>query len=637
MSEGPIRRGDLVSASGVGAMTITRSGTSVIVAGLDHWFKEGESFCAENSENEFCIRDLRLEMRLGVSHFRLPPSKDGGRRIPVLRFPEWHFCPFCRMLMQSSTLGTGRVQCPECSPAGTALRRRSYMEQVPIVAVCSKGHLQDFPWREWVHRSASVRCTKKMRLTKSGGFGLAAQRITCECGENRSLQGVLGGADESDSNLSKALTAPALSSDRTGSPEKFLCQGKKPWLGSFGRGEHCTEPLRASLRTSSNIYFPNTPSSLYLPEQQSARQFFSELVATWNAVGASTVAEIASAIGADPVEALRAQYGAELNEITDLDLRRALAFAGNLQDNDPIDFWRQSMRGKEFTTLSSCTMYPSKSVRDDDDTPSFLVIDPTDLDEYGIHLRTRFARVNLVPKLRETRVLSGFSRVTSGGTAPRDEQKRLMWAKTVKDWLPAYVALGEGFFVQFDSAAIEEWKQSQKSAIAQRLAVLLRNGAFAKTRQSVDVKNAAQFVMMHTFAHIVMNRLVYECGYQTAALRERLYCSPDGKELGVLIYTAAGDSDGTMGGLVRMGMADRLPLVIQRALEGAQWCSSDPVCRDVGGRNGQGPSSCNLAACHSCAMVPETACEEFNRLLDRGLLVGNPDEPNLGFFPNNIL
>ena len=31
--------------------------------------------------------------------------------------------------------------------------------------------------------------------------------------------------------------------------------------------------------------------------------------------------------------------------------------------------------------------------------------------------------------------------------------------------------------------------------------------------------------------------------------------------------------------------------------------------------SGQGPDSCNLAACHSCALLPETSCEEFNRFL----------------------
>lgn len=87
---------------------------------------------------------------------------------------------------------------------------------------------------------------------------------------------------------------------------------------------------------------------------------------------------------------------------------------------------------------------------------------------------------------------------------------------------------------------------------------------------------------------------------------------------GVLIYTAAGDSDGTMGGLVRMGKPGYLEAVIRKAFSNAGWCSADPVCTEIGL---QGPDSCNLSACHSCSLIPETACEEFNRFLDRGLVV----------------
>jgi len=49
------------------------------------------------------------------------------------------------------------------------------------------------------------------------------------------------------------------------------------------------------------------------------------------------------------------------------------------------------------------------------------------------------------------------------------------------------------------------------------------------------------------------------------------------------------------------------------------------------GESGQGPDSCNLAACHCCALVPETACEEFNRFLDRGLVVGTFRNPEIGY------
>jgi hypothetical protein len=126
---------------------------------------------------------------------------------------------------------------------------------------------------------------------------------------------------------------------------------------------------------------------------------------------------------------------------------------------------------------------------------------------------------------------------------------------------------------------------------------------------------------------------VFTCGYSSASLRERLYVSRErGREMaGLLIYTAAGDSEGTMGGLVRMARKDQLCAVFASALKDARWCSTDPVCMDAGNK-GQGPDSCNLAACHGCALVPETSCEEFNRFLDRGLVIGTFDEPSLGFF-----
>ena len=102
-------------------------------------------------------------------------------------------------------------------------------------------------------------------------------------------------------------------------------------------------------------------------------------------------------------------------------------------------------------------------------------------------------------------------------------------------------------------------------------------------------------------------------------------------ELGRCGDTAAGDSEGTMGGLVRMSRPESLCQVIASALDDARWCSTDPVCMDAG-EKGQGPDSCNLAACHGCALLPETSCEEFNRFLDRGLVIGTFNDPRLGFF-----
>ena len=97
---------------------------------------------------------------------------------------------------------------------------------------------------------------------------------------------------------------------------------------------------------------------------------------------------------------------------------------------------------------------------------------------------------------------------------------------------------------------------------------------------------------------------------------------------GLLIYTADGDSEGTMGGLVRMGENGIIETVFENAINTSRWCAADPVCTEIGKRDGQGLEKINLAACHNCCLLAETSCEEFNRLLDRGVLI----DKEFGFF-----
>jgi hypothetical protein len=141
----------------------------------------------------------------------------------------------------------------------------------------------------------------------------------------------------------------------------------------------------------------------------------------------------------------------------------------------------------------------------------------------------------------------------------------------------------------------------------------------------------ARYLLVHGLAHALINQLVFECRYSTAALRERLYVSADSQApmAAVLIYTAAGDSEGTLGGLVRLGRAERLGGTLAHALKRIAWCSADPVCSEVAA---QGPDASNKAACHACLLLPETSCETVNRGLDRAVLTGTPLEPDRRFF-----
>ena len=103
---------------------------------------------------------------------------------------------------------------------------------------------------------------------------------------------------------------------------------------------------------------------------------------------------------------------------------------------------------------------------------------------------------------------------------------------------------------------------------------------------------------------------------------------------GLLIYTADSDSEGSLGGLVRQGRADRLIKTITAAMRHGAWCSSDPICKEL---EGQGLQGLNLAACHACALVSETCCVMANTLLDRMVLLANDDQHGQMGFMSKVL
>jgi hypothetical protein len=378
------------------------------------------------------------------------------------------------------------------------------------------------------------------------------------------------------------------------------------------------------------VYFASQDSALFLPDAQDAETVIQELKGLLDDdEDLAARAEIAQGIGMDPIEVVSAfrpeivrKYGVEY-------LRQALGCVTTLESG-PVtkDQWFSTLRGREYQTLSTTLKYPPEGT----DEFHVLRIEPQVLTPGSTLLSTYFSKINLIHRLRETRVMSGFTRFRSANATALSERKGMLWAKTVQPWLPATVVFGEGIFIEFNQEELQKWKITGGDELVQRIAGLqeAHDRTVAEGRNTPRILTP-EFVLVHTISHLLINRLVYECGYQAAALRERLYLQPESGAVAVLIYTADGDSEGTLGGLVRLGKPEKLEAILQRSIGGAQWCSSDPVCQEVG-RHGQGPDSLNLAACHSCAMVPETSCEAFNKYLDRGLVIGTQDTPELGFF-----
>jgi len=242
-------------------------------------------------------------------------------------------------------------------------------------------------------------------------------------------------------------------------------------------------------------------------------------------------------------------------------------------------------------------------------------------------------RLVRVLRLREVRALRAFTRVRSPDPETPDFQPT--WASlsvSKTDWLPGIEVRGEGIFVELNPARVAAWSpklESRAKAIEEAwLADWERRHPGVAAPRDVTPKT----LLVHSLAHAVIRELSIECGYSAASLRERLYVH--GESCGFLVYTAAPDSDGTLGGLARQGRAERFVSVLAGSLASQRWCASDPLC--IADRHSFSEGATG-AACHSCLLVSETSCEEFNRLLDRQALVGAPDDASVGYFYGSTL
>lgn len=607
----PTRRSQLISPFGVGAMIDFPRDESLMVAGLDAWH------CAkQNCPPELLVEEERLQARLAVRAFRLPVDhkdpglgiKNANLDIPCVRFPGWHYCHRCGAMEQLTLFSSSR-RCPgppypgmNCSQKSQ--RSRPFLLPVRIVVACDRGHIADFPFMEWIHRNqpATPNCKLRFLAGRSSSL-LTGIKIKCSCGEEKTLAGIF----EFDQQKGGAL-------QRIG----YNCHGGQPWLGkNQADGLPCGSFLRVLQRGASNVYFPFVVSSIYLPlwAEKAERSIIESLERPeiWDALTSGLV-------DGKRIDRIRCDVVAKM---WSLDCDELLAVAQRKLDGanlKPVKT-EEEYRLQEYSALLEPRGGPA--------TDLFVELVPQN--DLGPELSTYFSKIALVKKLRETRALAGFSRLLPPDPDGGPDRIQTLKLDPKIDWLPATVVKGEGIFLQLNPTTLSAWLTN--SAATQRLLQLTQNFNQSLLNRGQRARRiTATFVLLHALAHSLINQLSFDCGYGSASLRERIYCNveQDSESMcGILIYTASGDSEGTMGGLVRQGEPPRLLRTLSAALQKAQWCSSDPICIEM---NGQGTDNANLAACHGCLLISETSCEEGNRLLDRAMLVGKPSEPAMGFF-----
>jgi len=620
---GKINLSQAVSTYGTGAICELRSFrgssaslNSVMITGLEWW--------RDHDLRE--IHEPTLAKSLGVRYLREPPVEDeeeGGSwvTVPSVRFPRYLACSKCERLgvvgkqFDGTGMGTPRCNANNCSGHGVPAR---------LVTACfhsladgnedtQPGHIDDFPWHWWTFSEHDgPRCKSPQLFLHALGTtsALAGLRVECRCPEckgkvGRTLEHVFG----------------------EDSLRGLKCSGNRPWLNDKESG--CGRKIRALLRGASNVFFHVTASAISIPPYSEA---LVQLIAD------KCLAIAASVSQGFPVEQLVSQvknFIPYLGErYTDMQIDNALRVLG---DDQRIRAVSSDLEQRFYEREALREGRPEEEKGRSEFVAS--VLSRAHLDETEL-LSEQLERLVQVTRLREVRALRGFTRIDAPIGADPYAISCAPLCRQLRDWLPAQEVRGEGIYIELTESRVVSWEST--AAVQSRITLLHKRFQDARTLRGLPPAEpaelpSARYVLTHTLAHLLIKQLSLECGYSSASLRERLFVFEEqgdsaiqtGRSAGLLIYTSTSDADGTLGGLVRQGEAKRLELLLHSALEGARWCSSDPLCIES---EGQGADARNFAACHACCLLSETSCENANRDLDRGMLVGTQASPDLAFF-----
>jgi hypothetical protein len=406
---------------------------------------------------------------------------------------------------------------------------------------CEHGHLDDFPWEHFVHRGKP--CRSALQMIEQGVSGEpSAVLIRCTvCGDQHAM--------------SEAFSSEE---DRNYRPK---CTGRSPHLSKYASSDCPAGNARTTLLSASNTWFPLIYTLLSLPEASDPLGQLVEIYwDTWRE--AESPEDVAVFRKLAKLKQAFSGYSDE-----DIWQRIASKSSGTAQVVKPGD-----LKLPEWTVLSK----PHSAPRTDD-----FHITPASVPQEYDHA---IEQVVLVERLREVQALTGFTRIESLSDYTEEEklpQDHIMpLANKGPYWIPAAEVRGEGLFLQFREQAIQGWLQ--------RRAVQEHNARFfdahRRWRQARHLDDPEanypelRYVLLHTFAHALMRQLSLECGYAAASIRERIYAQSPNREggamAGILLYTAASDSEGTLGGLVSLGKD--LGYHIAGALEAMEYCASDP-------------------------------------------------------------
>lgn len=602
---GEVRPSQLLWTYGPGAL-IDLPNLSVVTLGIDQWDKDR----CKPIEEARLLAAVQTILGSQVESLRMPPFNESDSidvwsdiGVPVRPFPRWLRCVKCGLL---SPYDTGLFEIKEnryrpewtrfvhkdCRGSKNDLKPKD-ADAVPsrFLLACRNGHLDDFPWHYFVHRGNST-CTGTLRFFESGA-SLQTEDLKIKC-------------DQCDAsrNLAQAF-------GKSGKENLPACRGRHPHNDQFDK--ICDEEARGVLLGATNSWFPITISALAIP-------LFRDPITQLVRDGWSYFEDVDSA---------------EEVGFTVKTLKKIGSLPG-IDKHSSDDIWNviQDIKsGKQKDVISEADIKgPEWEVLTDPNPPTDWPHFLSKVVDVPKSFESKIKSVLLLERLREVNALVGFTRVEAPEESADPEEQPLMadLCKGLPEWVPASQVHGEGIFIRFDEQAIQKWLKLESVKKAdEKMFNAHKSWRISRKLKPEEGYPGIRYAMLHTISHLLIRELALECGYNAASIRERIYADEEAIQAGILIYTAAADSDGTLGGLVELGKPENLGRLLRQSLNRSKICSSDPLCSE---HNPEKDKSLHAAACHACSFVSETSCEKGNRYLDRALLVPTLDCTDAAFF-----
>ena len=608
---GAVRPSHLMFTSGVGAL-IDLPNFSVLVRGIDDWTYHPAP-PEPVVERRLLAAVQRLPEMRSVERLQKAPWLDGTDAnpngeaartgVPVIPFPDWLRCTACDELAPSTSSTFTFVNDNPYRPhearfvhadCPRARNKRPLAVAARFVLSCVAGHLDDFPFRHFVHQGLPCPEVERPRLRmqdRSANLGANVEIRCMSCKAKRNVREALG---------------------KTGEQNLPACRGRHPHLRTFDPTP-CPQQPKVLVVGASNQWFSKTLSALAVPKTGES-ELAGKVAEHWEQIEGFPRNVLAFARSAVPA---LLHFGAWTDDElwAAMEAHRA-ALAGQGDPGEGEESY-VDLRTEEWEVFSAAR-HPAA-------TPDFALHRPGIAPEVSDFVDD----VVQAERLREARALVGFSRLDAPDPEDPDVVKIAPLSRSPHpEWVPASEVRGEGLFVRLPEPLLSGWE----TAVDDSPVLQAHRDAYARYRRNrysdritatfdeMAYWPGARFIALHTLSHLLIRTIALECGYSAASLTERIYAgSEDDPRSGILIYTAVPDAEGTLGGLVSLGEPRTFSRIFRRALHDAERCSSDPLCAE---RLPAFPADfLHGAACHVCLFVSETTCERGNRFLDRRFVV----------------